>query len=116
MAHSTDQKAGALRAVVWATGEAPAFAKGERVRVLRRSPIGHYRVPVYLRGLEAEVEQVVEPAAVNNEEEGFGRNAGARRHYYRIGLPLSRVWQVYAGPAHDTLRIEVFESWLEKAE
>ena len=36
--------------VVPALGELPRFEAGIRVRVLVRSPIGHYRVPTYLRG------------------------------------------------------------------
>jgi nitrile hydratase len=36
--------------VVLALGEEPIFRKGDTVRVLNRSPIGHYRVPRYLRG------------------------------------------------------------------
>ena len=31
--------------VVLATGEAPIFEPGDGVRVLTRSPFGHYRVP-----------------------------------------------------------------------
>jgi len=57
-----------------AEGEWPLFAAGEqvRVRVIGRFPIGHYRVPRYIRGKRAIVEQVIEPTAVENEEEGFG--------------------------------------------
>jgi nitrile hydratase subunit beta len=54
-----------------ADGERPLFAAGEQVRVIRRFPIGHYRVPRYIRGKRAIVERVIEPAAVDNEEEGF---------------------------------------------
>lgn len=93
--------------------ERPAFAVGDRVRVLERAPIGHYRVPHYLRGRTARVERVIAPG-LDNEEEAYGRNAGMRRHYYRIALPLREIWPRYAGPAHDGLRIEVFETWLEK--
>jgi nitrile hydratase subunit beta len=32
-----------------AEGERPLFAAGEQVRVIRRFPIGHYRVPRYIR-------------------------------------------------------------------
>ena len=100
--------------IVFALGEKPAFAAGDRVRVLERSPIGHYRVPIYLRGRQARVESVIEPAAVDNEEEGYGRNAGSRRHYYRIALAMTELWPGYAGSAGDSLRIEVFETWLER--
>ncbi len=98
--------------LVKATGEEPLFAVGDRVRVSVRYPVGHYRVPRYVRGREAFVEAVIRSPGLNNEEEAFGRNAGARRHYYRVGISLSDVWPEYAGG--DALRIEIFESWLER--
>ncbi len=100
---------------VWALGEEPAFRPGARVHVSSRSPIGHYRVPLYLRGKTGSVVSVIEPAGLNNEEEGFGRNAGGRRHYYRVGFEMSEVWAGYPGPVRDRLFIEVFETWLERA-
>jgi nitrile hydratase len=60
------------------------------------------------------IETIIAPPAVNNEEEGFGRNAGSKRHYYRIAIPLSEIWAGYAGSPKDGLRIEVFETWLER--
>ena len=97
-----------------AQGEEILFRPGDRVRVLVRYPIGHYRVPRYIRGKPGVIESVIEPRAVNNEEEGFGRNAGSKRHYYRIAIPLSELWQGYSGAAADRLKIEVFETWLER--
>lgn len=100
--------------VVRARGESAIFRPGERVRVARRFPLGHYRVPLYLRGMTGVVERLVEPA-VDNEEEGFGRNAGMKRHYYRIAVPMTEIWHDYAGATQDRLYIEVFETWLEAA-
>jgi len=68
------------RMPVLALGEAPIFKVGDRVRVSKRSPIGHYRVPTYVRGKSGVVESIVKPVRVNNEEEGYGRNAGAKLH------------------------------------
>ena len=101
-----------LPKVVTASGETPAFRPGARVRVAERNPIGHYRVPLYLRGKSGVVERLVQPA-VDNEEEGFGRNAGMKRHYYRIAVPMTEIWRDYGGARQDHLYIEVFESWLE---
>ena len=98
--------------VVPAFGETPIFRPGEQVRVAERFPLGHYRVPLYLRGKAGVVERLVQPA-VDNEEEGFGRNAGMRRHYYRVAFPMTEVWREYAGARQDRLYIEVFETWLE---
>jgi nitrile hydratase len=100
--------------IVYATGEEPLFKPGDAIRILERKPIGHYRVPTYLRGKKGVVELVIEPTAVDNEEEGFGRDAGARRHYYRIALPMTEIWPNYVGSPNDGLRIEVFETWIER--
>jgi len=64
--------------IVKAIGEDPMFGPGDRVRISSRSPVGHYRVPVYLRGKSGRIESVIEPAGIDNEEEGYGRNAGMR--------------------------------------
>jgi hypothetical protein len=100
--------------VVPALGEVPLFRPGDKIQVSDRSPIGHYRVPTYLRGKQGSIEKVIEPALVDNEEEGYGRNAGSRRHYYRISFAMMELWQDYAGSPYDGLRIEMFESWLER--
>jgi nitrile hydratase len=100
--------------LVYALGERPIFKAGDAIRILNRSPIGHYRVPIYLRGKTGKVEAVIEPVAVDNEEEGYGRNAGSRRHYYRVAIPMTEVWADYKGSPRDGLYIEVYESWLEK--
>ncbi len=99
--------------VVTAPGETALFRSGDRVRVSERYPVGHYRVPRYIRGKQAIVEHVIEPAAINNEEEGFGRNAGTKLHYYRIIIPLSELWPAHAASSNDGLHIEVCENWLE---
>ena len=103
-----------LPGVVLALGEAPAFRPGDRVRTATRSPVGHYRVPLYLRGKAGTVEAVIEPAGIDNEEEAYGRNAGAKRHYYRIAVRMTDVWADYVGSDRDALHIEVFETWLER--
>jgi hypothetical protein len=110
----TDRPAPRIAGIVLATGEMPIFEVGDRVRVMTREPVGHYRVPTYLRGKVGVIDAVIEPAAVDNEEEAYGRNAGSRRHYYRIAVPMTSIWAGYAGSPRDDLRIEVFETWLER--
>jgi nitrile hydratase len=100
--------------IVTATGELALFAPGDRIHIRNRVPIGHYRVPHYLRGKCGVVDSVVEPVAIDNEEEGYGRNAGARLHYYRISVPMTEIWPDYVGAAQDGLYIDVYETWLEK--
>jgi nitrile hydratase subunit beta len=100
--------------IVKALGEEPGLGVGETIRVSTRFPVGHYRVPHYVRGQTGVVEMILRPAAINNEEEGFGRNAGIKGFYYRIGFPLDRLWPGYRGSPSDRLVIEIFEGWLEK--
>jgi hypothetical protein len=106
---------GPLLEIVKGEGAAPLFAADDEVKILTRCPVGHYRVPTFIRGKRGRVEAVIEPAAINNEDEGFGRNAGVKRHYYRIAIPLSELWPGYAGSWNDGLRIEVYETWLERS-
>ena len=105
---------GVASSIVLAAGEEPVFVIGDGVRILTRSPVGHYRVPVYLRGKTGVVETVIEPTGIDNEEEAYGRNAGMKRHYYRISLPMTEIWPDYVGSPRDGLHIEVFETWLER--
>lgn len=100
--------------VVKALGQEPAFKVGDDVRVSVRFPIGHYRVPLYVRGKRGVVRMVLRPAAINNEDEGYGRNAGIKGYYYRVSILLAELWPGYAGPPQDRLDIEVFETWLER--
>jgi nitrile hydratase len=108
------QPGAAIPGIVPALGEQPIFRAGDRIRVLHREPIGHYRVPLYLRGKTGTVERVIEPAGLDNQEEGYGRNAGSKLHYYRVAFPMAEIWPDYAGSPRDGLRIEVFETWLER--
>jgi hypothetical protein len=91
MQNESSDDARIRRDIVDAVGEEPIFDPGDRVRISTRSPIGHYRVPTYVRGASGVVEAVIEPTAVDNEQEGFGRNAGSRRHYYRVAIPMTEI-------------------------
>src|SRR3954468_9335555 len=103
-----------LPGIVLALGEEPIFQPGNQVIISNRSPVGHYRVPTYLRGKTGIVEAVIQPAGLDNEEEAYGRNAGSKLHYYRIAIPMTQIWPDYAGSPRDGLRVEVFETWLER--
>jgi nitrile hydratase len=83
--------------IVKADGEEPVFKAGDRVIISSRLPLGHYRVPRYIRGKRCVIEAVIEPCWLNNEEEGFGRNAGQKRHYYRVAIPMADLWPGYDG-------------------
>jgi nitrile hydratase len=115
MARQTGDVSKTLPGIVNPEGEEPLFKAGDAVKVCVRFPLGHYRVPTFIRGKQGTVEAVIPWPAVNNEDEGFGRNAGDKRHYYRIAIPLTEIWPKYAGSPNDGFRIEVFETWLERS-
>ncbi|WP_426688417.1 SH3-like domain-containing protein [Rhodanobacter ginsengiterrae] len=114
MQHNAQEPHASLPGVVFAAGESPIFALDDSVRILQRQPIGHYRVPTYLRGKVGTVVQIITPVGIDNEEEGFGRDAGVKLHYYRIAIPMNELWPEYTGSPRDGLRIEVYETWLER--
>ena len=72
--------------IVKAMGEEPAFKVGDTVRISVRYPVGHYRVPTYVRGKRATITAILY-SGVNNEDEGFGKNVGVKAPYYRLAIP-----------------------------
>jgi hypothetical protein len=96
------------------TGAVAAFKVGDRVRVARRSPVGHYRTPMYVRGMVGSIERVLD-TFLNPEEEGYGKNAGAKVRLYRVRFKQTELWPDYHGSDRDELQIEIYEHWLEPA-
>jgi nitrile hydratase len=90
------------------------FTAGDRVRVRRAFPPGHVRTPYYVRGKAGTVERVLD-AFPNPEERAYGRSGLPAQPLYRVRFFQSEVWPDYAGPAGDTLDVELYEHWLEHA-
>lgn len=90
------------------------FAAGQAVRVRRADPPGHLRTPWYIRGHDGVIERVC-GAFPNPEERAYGRSGLPAVTLYRVRFPQRRVWPDYAGPASDTVDIEIYEHWLEPA-
>jgi hypothetical protein len=85
---------------VSALGEEPIFGPGDPVRIASRSPVGHYRMPFYLRGKRGTIEAVVEPAAIDNEEEGWPQRRNETSllpHCHSDDRDLARLCRVAAG-------------------
>jgi hypothetical protein len=89
------------------------FKVGDSVRVAVRYPIGHYRVPIYLRGKMMTIIRVL-GTYINPEVEAFGKNAGNKLWFYRLSMAQNDLWPDYEGGLQDKLEIEIFENWLEK--
>jgi nitrile hydratase len=90
------------------------FQPGDRVRVRAAYPPGHLRTPYYIRGKSGVIERVLD-AFPNPEERAYGRDGLPQKILYRVRFPQHEVWPDYAGPADDTVDIEIFEHWLEPA-
>lgn len=88
------------------------FKVGSKVKVIVKFPIGHYRVPTYIRGKQGIIVRNL-GRYINPEEESFGKNAGNKLWYYMVSFIQSEVWPDYQGKITDTIEIEIFENWLE---
>lgn len=92
----------------------PRFKAGDSVKVRRAYPPGHIRTPHYIRGKSGVVERVCGSFA-NPEELAYGRNGLPAQPLYRVRFAQAEVWPDYAGPAGDSIDIEIYEHWLEPA-
>jgi nitrile hydratase len=92
----------------------PTFAPGDRVMVRRSYPPGHVRTPFYIRGKTGFIERVL-AAFPNPEERAHGRGGEPRQPLYRVRFHQAEVWPDYRGPATDTVDIEIYQHWLERA-
>ena len=61
----------------------PAFRVDDRVRIRNRTPVGHYRTPMYVRGKTGHIERVLD-LFLDPEAEGYGRNEGGKIRLYRV--------------------------------
>ena len=90
------------------------FAPGDRVSVRRAWPPGHVRTPAYIRGHVGVIERRI-GAFPNPEELAFRRPGLPAPTLYRVRFRQAEVWPDYAGPAGDTIEIEIYRTWLEPA-
>ena len=89
-----------------------SFASGERVRVRAMYPLGHVRTPHYIRGKSGVIERVVGQFD-NPEQLAYGRS-GDKRTLYRVRFAQRDVFPD-APETNDTIDVEIYEHWLEKA-
>jgi len=91
------------------------FRPGERVQVRLAYPLGHVRTPWYIRGHHGVIERLC-GAYPNPEELAYARSGLPRQPLYRVRFLQREVWRDYAGTAHDTVDIEIYQHWLEPEE
>lgn len=93
---------------------APRFSVGDRVRILDLGKAGHIRTPFYVRHAEGVIERHC-GAYPNPEDLAYGRPGLPPVDLYRVRLDQTALWPDYAGPAGDTLEIEIYDHWLAPA-
>ena len=91
------------------------FGPGDRVRVRAAYPPGHLRTPFYVRGHRGAVERLC-GAFANPEELAYSRPGLPRQPLYRVRFRQAELWPDYAGPASDTVVVEIYQHWLEPDE
>jgi nitrile hydratase len=95
-------------------GLEPKFKAGDRVKVRKAYPLGHIRTPYYIRGQSGTIERLC-GRFPNPEELAQMRDGLPPVPLYRVRFLQKDVWPDYAGPAQDTVDIEIFQHWLETA-
>ena len=90
------------------------FRPGERVKVMKAYPLGHVRTPYYIRGCSGVVDRVCR-AFPNPEELAQMRSGLPAQPLYRVRFVQAEVWPDYRGGRDDTLDVEIFQHWLDKA-
>ena len=92
---------------------ADALTPGERVRVREDFPPGHFRTPVYIRG---KVGVVTRRFGEFSDPERLALRLDApKRTLYEVRFRQADVWPDYQGPEHDSVDIDLYDNWLERA-
>ncbi len=97
-----------------ATLTAARFAAGDVVLVRDDYPPGHIRTPVYVRGKRGRITRCF-GAFKNPELLAIGKDGLPKKILYEVQFSQVDLWPDYAGPASDTLLIDIYEHWLAKA-
>ena len=87
------------------TGIQRRFKAGDRITVRDDYPIGHIRTPVYVRGKSGVVTRYI----------GAFKNPEPKKNLYEVRFLQTDIWPDYAGGKNDSVLIDLYEHWLERA-
>lgn len=88
------------------------FRIGDRVRIRVGTPQTHFRTPEYVQGKLGRIETLW-GAYPNPESLAYGGDGLPAQPLYQIEFAQMDLWENYQGPNTDTLRIDIYEHWLE---
>ncbi|WP_296599552.1 nitrile hydratase subunit beta [Phenylobacterium sp.] len=89
-----------------------AFAVGDRVRARNLHPVGHTRLPRYVRGHVGVIEHC-HGAHVFPDSHAHGRGEDPH-HLYTVRFEAQELWGPGASP-RDSVRLDLWEPYLERA-
>lgn len=90
----------------------PAFAVGDRVRARNLNPTGHIRLPRYVRG---RVGVIVSAHGAHVLPDSNAHDLGEDPHHlYGVAFSARELWGPEA-PAKDSVRLDLWETYLERA-
>ena len=76
------------------------------------TPQTHFRTPEYVQGKLGRIETLW-GAYPNPESLAYGGDGLPAQPLYQIEFAQMDLWENYQGPNTDTLRIDIYEHWLE---
>ena len=91
-----------------------AFKPGDRVRVKAEERAGHVRTPAYVRGKLGWVQRV-HGEFRDPEKLAYGGDGLPRQALYMVGFHQTDLWHPYAESGRDSLYVDIYEHWLERA-
>lgn len=89
------------------------FSPGQAVRVRDDYPIGHIRTPVYIRGKTGCIERYF--GDFGNPETLAYCLPSDERPLYKVRFRQADLWPRYEGGASDSVELDIYEHWLERA-
>ncbi len=92
----------------------PRFQPGDVVRVRADTPRGHCRTPGYVRGQVGRVTQQF-GAYPNPESCAYGGDGLPKQPIYQVEFPIGKALPEYRGSLRDTVRVDIYQNWLEPA-
>ncbi|MCC6008473.1 MAG: nitrile hydratase subunit beta [Rhodobacteraceae bacterium] len=92
----------------------PELTPGTPVRIARRTPAGHVRVPGYAMGARGIVLSGYGPAE-DPETLAYGVR-GEPRRVYRVRVSMAELWPGDGTGENDALEIEIYDHWLAPLE
>ena len=98
------------------TRDSAKYSPGDRVRVRPDAQRGHHRTPWFIKGKFGYVTRVSGPF-LNPESRAYGGSGTPRQPLYMVEFSQTDVWGGdYRENASDTVLVDVYENWLERAQ